>query len=214
MTEKIGKTGSSTAFFKNELKLDPKQLTLEYMKQQDALIKTKEQRLELEWNIRKAEYPVLVLGDNIEPGKPSPFLETLQKEIAKRGFLCAIGSHIYLIQTGRFEAEIEKDMMQNPNHPRQIILVSGKGFATIGESKLIRLKEDLNNKTLFFFDHEKNYEKLVLLAEKKQFPIEFKYPIPYTGEEELKAKILFGILHCFYRYLRYKRPKPCENNNN
>ncbi len=73
----------------------------------------------------------------------------------------------------------------------------------------------INNKTLFFFDYKRDCNYLVHLAKEKKFPVAFKYPIPYHGNEELKAKAIFGVLHCFYRYYKYKRKeKTAENNNN
>lgn len=200
---------------KDKLKLTPEQLTLEYMRGMDTKLQTPKERGEIEKNIRKAEFPVLLLGDNDQPGKPSKFLEDLQAEIClEHGFRCALGSHIYFVQQDKFEAEIEKEMFADPKYPRLIILVSGKGFGTIGESKLIRLRSDLNERTIFFFDHERNYKQLMEWAIKKQFPIEYKYPIPYTGKEELHAKIIFGLLHWFYGYWLHKRPKEFESENN
>ncbi len=207
--------GLSAKFFKKELKLAPQQLTLEYLKQQNIKIQSPEKLEELERNIRKTKFPVLILGDNEEPGKPSSTLEKLQQDITKLGFLCGLGSHIYFIQNGKFEAEIEREMLDDPDYPKLIILVAGERFGTIGESKVIRLRDDLNSKTLFFFDHKGDYEWLIELATNKQFPVEFKYPIPYTGEKELNAKVLFGVLHCFYRYWYFKRSmkKASETNN-
>ncbi|MBN2127306.1 MAG: hypothetical protein JW703_02840 [Candidatus Diapherotrites archaeon] len=206
--------GVSEKFFKNELKLEPEQLTLKYMREQNAKFKSQKELIELEKSIRKAEFPVLLLGDNEEPGKPSRFLEKIQQDFFELGFHCGLGSHIYAVQKGRFEDEIEQEMFCDPACPKIIVLVSGKGFGTIGESKLIRLRPELNNKTLFFFDHEKNYENLINLVKEKKYPVEYKYPIPYTGLKELRAKILFGTLHWFYRYLRFKRNQDENNNNN
>ncbi len=205
----------SSKIFKQELKLDPKELTLEYMKQQDKKLGKPEVVKEIEKSIRKAEFPVLILGDNEKPGEPSKILEGFQKDIVIMGFRCALGSHIYAINEGKFEDDIERKMLEDTKYPKLIIMISGKGFATIGEAKIVRSREDLKDKTLFFFDHEGDFEKLVNLAKEKRFPIEFKYPIPYCGEKELKGKVLFGVLHCFYRYLRYKRDKekPIETNN-
>jgi len=201
-------------FFKKELKLEPKQLTLEYMRKQGRKIQTPYERERVERSIRKAEYPVLILGDNEKPAQPSKVLEALQAEIGQRGFLCALGSHIYFMKKGEFEDEIERQMLENPDFPMLILLVSGSGFGTIGESKHICLEPELNGKTLFFFDHNGDYDRLIELAEKKQFPVQFKYPIPYSGHSELRGKVIFGVLHCFYRYLRFKRKKDSENNNN
>jgi|SRR3989344_4577840 len=208
--------GKSAEFFKEKLKLKPAQLTLEYMESQNLKISSAEQLEEIEKNIRKAEFPVLVLGDNIAAGVPLQILEELQVKIAELGFLCGLGTHIHELSKGRFEADVEKAILESPTN-KLIILISGQNFGTIGESKAIRLKEEVNSKTLFFFDHAEDYEKLVQLAKDKKFPVEFKYPIPYHGAVELKSKVLFGVLHCFYRYYRYKRKNSelgIENNNN
>ncbi|MBI5553830.1 MAG: hypothetical protein HY917_03765 [Candidatus Diapherotrites archaeon] len=191
---------------KKRLELPPEKLTLEYMQAMGVKLRTPQERMEMEKNIRKAEFPVLLLGDNEEPGKPGSFLQGLQTEVAlEYGFRCALGSNIHLLQKGKFEGEIEQEMLDNPEFPKLIILVSGKGFGTLREASHIRLTPN-TDRTLFFFDHHGDYDGLILLASDKKFPVEFKYPIPYTGEKELRAKILFGILHCFYRYYRFKRP--------
>ena len=213
MVETQNGLSKSAEFFKNQLKLDPKRLSLDYIKSQDSKLDSLEKLEEIEKNIRKAEFPVLVLGDNEKPGKPLTILEAIQRSIAELGFLCAIGTHIHELNKGGFEAEIEQKMLENPC--KLIVLISGQKPGTIGETKIISLKKEANNKTLFFFDYNGDYTRLVNLAKEKKFPMEFKYPIPFTGHEELKAKVLFGVLHCFYRYYKYKRKeKNPENNNN
>ncbi|MBI4044201.1 MAG: hypothetical protein HY392_00665 [Candidatus Diapherotrites archaeon] len=202
----------SAEFFKNQLKLGPKQLSIEYMKSQDSKLYSLERLEEIEKNIRKAEFPVLVLGDNEKPGEPEEILEELQISIAELGFLCAIGTHIHELNKGGFETEIEQKMLETPC--KLIVLISGQKPGTIGESKVISLKEEINNKTLFFFDYKGDYTRLVNFAKEKKFPVELKYPIPYSGQEELKAKVLFGVLHCFYRYYKYKRKEKNQENNN
>ncbi len=211
MVEEQKGLSKSAEFFKSELKLDSKQLTIEFMKAQDAKFSSPSTLEEIEKNIRHAEFPVLVLGDNELPGKPLPFLEELQTEIYQLGFLCGLGTHIHELSKGSFEHEIEQAMLESPC--KLIVLISGKNRGTLGEEKYIRLKDEINNKTLFFFDHKKDYNYLVSLAKEKRFPVEFKYPIPYNGQEELKAKVIFGVLHCFYRYYKYKRRQPEKNNN-
>ena len=213
MPEEQKELSKSAEFFKNKLKLNPKQLTLEYIKLQDTNFNSLEKIEEIEKNIRKAEFPVLILGDNKKAGKPMPVLEELQAEIAELGFLCALGTHIHEFSKGRFETEIEKEMLEKPC--KLIVLINGSNPGTTGESKTISLKNEINNKTLFFFDYKRDCNYLVHLAKEKKFPVAFKYPIPYHGNEELKAKAIFGVLHCFYRYYKYKRKeKTAENNNN
>lgn len=206
MSDEMPKISPTAKFFKKELKLDSEKLTLEYMNQQNQKIESEQKINEIEKNIRKSEFPVLILGDNEKPGTPSTLLEDIQKSIAQLGFICALGTHIHKFNKGRFEAEVENEMFNEEKLPKLILMIDGKGFATIGESKVIRGREDLNNRTLYFFDHKQDYSYLVELAKNKQFPIEYKYPIPYHGKEELKGKSLFGVLHCFYRYWQYKRP--------
>ena len=184
------------------------------MKQQNQSLDSEEKLEETEKNIRKIEFPVLILGDNEKPGIPSKILEDIQSSIGEMGFICALGTHIYAFNKGRFESEIENEIFEQSKLPKLILMVDGEGFATIGESKIILSRAELNKRTLYFFDHNGDYDYLVKLAEDKKFPVEYKYPIPYHGDRELKGKALFGVLHCFYWYWRFKRAQELGVNNN
>lgn len=197
--------GPTAKYFKDNLKMEPRELTLDYMKQQNQKLGSAEKIEEVERSIRKCEFPVLILGDNEKIDTPNPVLEDIQASIGLLGFNCAVGTHIHLFNKGRFESEVEDDMFDLEKLPKIILFVDGKNPATIGESKRIRSNSDLNERTIFFFDHNDDYSYLVKLAIEKKFPVEFKYPIPYHKIEELKGKALFGVLHCFYRYWRFKR---------
>lgn len=107
---------------------------------------------------------------------------------------------------GCFDEEVEEQIIKND----LIIMINGVRPATIGESKKTRIDPEWKKKTLFFFKY-KDYNELKSFAINKDFPIDFKFPIPYRENEELEAKLLFGILHWHYYKFRQNRINKGEN---
>ena len=163
---------------------------------EDAIKKARQDSLFKE-KIARGKCRISLLADNTKEGIPKEFILKLRDEIEDLGFLCFLGSKIYELMRGSFnkntEAEIEKSSL--------ILIINGVRPGTVGESKKIRIEEEWKKKSLFFFKYE-NYEELTQYALNKEFPIDFRFPIPYKENEELKAKVLFGTLH--WHYYKYR----------
>ncbi|MBU2100825.1 hypothetical protein KKB11_06340, partial [Candidatus Micrarchaeota archaeon] len=178
-------------FFKQ---LSPEEISEKAIKESIRKVKDKQELREKV--IEKGQYTVLILGENEKEDTPSEKLLKLQDSIWKEGFpCCTIGSQYYKIGKKLSDQDIQQQMLEESN---LIILVNSNRPGVVDESKAIRKTKEWKRKTLFFFEYE-DYEDLVSLARSKQYPIDFKFPIPYKGFEELKAKVLFGVHH-FYMY--------------
>lgn len=155
---------------------------------------------ELDEIMARGEFQVILLADNETDGIPQKFIKALQEKIETMGFVCVLGNEYYDRGGCCFTGDIEK-LMDNCD---LFILINGDHHGTMDESKKIRDTPEWKKKSLFFFQY-KDGNHLVGLAKDKQFPIDFKYPIPYLNEAELEAKVLFGVLH--WHYYQYNKKK-------
>lgn len=197
---------NSTLYYKNFLAEQGKQLS---KKDFEASVKRAKQDKELTEKIARGDLKVVVLADNRKDGVSSELAIDLKNEIQDLGFRCTLGSDYYERLVECFDEEVEEEI---GNHDL-IVLINGKRAATIGESKNARKTIEWKKKTLFFFEYG-DCEELLEYATKKKFPIDFKFPIPYRGEAELKAKVLFGVLHWhYYKYRKKKAEDKKESSN-
>ncbi len=151
--------------------------------------------------LSKGAFSIVVLGANEKPGEPSKILLELQEAIQKEGFPCNLGKDYFEEGQGYFEDEIQRIMLESN---KLVIMVNSSNTGVVDESKAIRDNTEWKRKTLFFFEYE-DCNSLIQLAKEKKYPIYFKFPIPFKGEKELKAKVLFGIYHCYMYELRRPR---------
>lgn len=168
---------------------------------EESIKRVRDKQKLIESVIGKGQYSVLLLGPNENEGAPSKEILTLQGAIQKEGFpCCTIGSQYYET-AGRelSEADTRKDMLDNSD---LIILVDSTRPGVVTESMAIINNAEWKRKTIFFFKYS-DYDALVDIARAKKYPIQFKFPIPYKEFEELKAKVLFGVHHC-YMYISRK----------
>ncbi|PIN85117.1 MAG: hypothetical protein COV47_03870 [Candidatus Diapherotrites archaeon CG11_big_fil_rev_8_21_14_0_20_37_9] len=149
--------------------------------------------------LARGKLKIIILADNKEEGVPGEFTINLRGKIQELGFPCALGSEYYNQMEDCFDEDIETEIGLN----NVIILLNGRNPVLVGESKMTRLIENWKNKTLFFFQYETE-EELKARAVNKEFPIDFKYPIPYTNLADLEAKTLFGVLHWHYYKYRHR----------
>ena len=140
----------------------------------------------------RGRFKIVILADNVA-GRPADFVLELQSAIREQGFPCNSGSNFHEKMEDCFDENVEEEIGKND----LILLINGTNPGLIDESKLIRKTPELKKKTLFFFAYS-NEDQLLEYASKKMFPIDFKYPVPYKYQTELKAKVLFGVLHWYY----------------
>ncbi|MEK6958188.1 MAG: hypothetical protein AABW99_04400 [archaeon] len=147
----------------------------------------------------RGKLKIVILADNKKEGIPKEFTIHIQRKIQELGFPCLLGTDYYTNIEECFEEDVEAEIGLN----NLILLINGKKPALVGESKLARLVEKWKKKTLFFFQYG-TYDELKAFAVKKQFPVDFKFPIPYKGRGELESKVLFGVLHWHYYKYRHE----------
>src|SRR3989344_5349648 len=134
------------------------------------------------------------------------FILRLQDKIASEGFPCKTGSQLHKALKGAFLDYIEKQIIKED----LIIMINGVRPGSLDESKFLRLTPEAKKKTLFFFNYS-DFEKLKQCATEKLFPIDYKFPLPFKDNEELEAKVVFGVLHWHYYQFRKNQKKEGED---
>jgi len=140
--------------------------------------------------IAKSNFRVIILADNKDQEVEDEFILRLQDKIASEGFPCKTGSQLHKALKGAFLDYIEKQIIKED----LIIMINGVRPGSLDESKFLRLTPEAKKKTLFFFNYS-DFEKLKQCATEKLFPIDYKFPVPFKDNEELEAKVVFGVLH-------------------
>ena len=163
-------------------------------------IKKAKKAKDSEEKFARGQFTVTLMADNSKEGKPAQLALDLEHEINALGFVCMLGNSYYKIMADNFDGDVEEEIGKS----NLLILINGIKPGLVNESKKTRMAGDWKKKTLFFFRY-KNWDALLNYATKKEYPIDFKYPIPYKEDEELKAKVLFGVLH--WHYYKYRANK-------